>query len=65
MAPIEEWDTGNFQKFYNFLLECQSITGSKEWNPPDTPDLICILLSKLFEKIRDKRVRAVRNKESQ
>ena len=35
------------EKFFNFLLKCDSITQAREWNPLDTPDLIYILLSKL------------------
>ena len=50
---------GSFQKFYNFLVKCKSITKSRECNPLDTPDVICMLLSKLPGKIRDQWVRAV------
>ena len=35
------------QKFFNFLLKCESITQTREWNPLDTPDLIYMFLSKL------------------
>ena len=51
---MKNGDGGSFQKFYNFLVKCESITKSREWNPLDTPDAICMLLSKLPGKIRDK-----------
>ena len=55
-------DGSNLLKFYNFLLKCESITESREWNPRDTPDMICILLFKLPRKIRDKWFQALMNK---
>ena len=56
---LKNGDGANFQKFYNFLVKCGSITKSREWNPLDNPDVICMLLSKLSGKIRDKWVQAV------
>ena len=56
---LKNGDGGSFQKFYNFLVKCESIAKSREWNPLDTPDVICMLLSKLPGKIRDKWVRTV------
>ena len=56
---LKNGDGGSFQKLYNFLVKCQSITKSREWNPLDTPDVICMMLSKLPGKIRDKWLRAV------
>ena len=56
---LKNGDGRSFQKFYNFLVKCENITKSREWNPLDTPDVICMLLSKLHEKIRHKWVRAV------
>ena len=56
---LNNGDGGSFRKFYNFLVKCGNITKSREWNPLDTPDVICMLLSKLHEKIRHKWVRAV------
>ena len=40
-------DADSFQKFCNFLVKCESITQSSQWNPLDTPGGICMLLSKL------------------
>ena len=56
---LKNGDGGDFQKFYNFLVKCESITKSREWNPLDTPDVIFMLLSKLHGKIRVRWVRAV------
>ena len=58
---IRNGDGESYQKFYNFLLKCESITQAKEWNLLDTPDVICMLLSKLPGGIRDKWVRVVMN----
>ena len=49
------------EKFYNFLLKCESITQAREWNPFDIPDIICMLLSKLTGVIRDKWVKVLMN----
>ena len=58
---IRNGDGESYQKFYNFLLKCESITQAREWNPLDTPDVICMLLSKLPGVARDKWVRVVTN----
>ena len=55
-------DGSNFPKFYNFLVKCESIAKSRERNPRDTPDMICMLLFKLPGKIRDKWFQALMNK---
>ena len=57
---MKEWpqikvgDAAGFWKFYNFLLKCQSIVGGNKWNALDSPDLICMLLSKLPDQPRDR-----------
>ena len=62
---IETWpqvkngDADSFQKFYNFLVKCENITQSSQWNPLDTTDVICMLLAKLPGNLRDKWVRLV------
>ena len=40
-------------------MKWESITKSREWSQLDTPDVICMLLSKFPGKIRDKWVQAV------
>ena len=62
---VKEWpqikvgDAAGFQKFYNFLLKCQSMIGGNKWNALDSPDSIRLLLPKLPGQIRDKQKREV------
>ena len=49
---VKNGDADSFQKFCNFLVKCENITQASQWNPLDTPDVICMLLSKLPEKLR-------------
>ena len=58
---IRNGDGKSYQKFYNFLLKCERITQAREWNPLDTPDVICMLLSELPGIIKDERLRLVMN----
>ena len=51
---IKVGDAAGFQKFYNFLLKCQSIIGGNKWNALDSLDSICMLLSKLPGQLRDR-----------
>ena len=57
---LKEWpqikvgDTAGFQKFYYFLLKCQSIIGGNKWNALDSPESICMSLSKLPGQLRDR-----------
>ena len=50
---VKEWpqikfgDVKAFRKFYNFLLKGESISGSQQWNPMDTPEMLCMLIAKL------------------
>ena len=43
----------SLQKFCNFLVKCESITQLSQWKPVDTPDTICVILSKLPGNLRD------------
>ena len=54
-----EKDGESYQKFYNFLLKCESIAQARESNPLDTPDAIIMPLPKHPAIIRDKWVRVV------
>ena len=51
---IKNGNADGFQKFCDFLLMCESITQSSQWNPLDTLDVICMLLSKFTGNLRDK-----------
>ena len=50
---VKDWpqikfgDAKAFRKFYNFLLKCESISGSQNWNAMDTPEMLCMLIAKL------------------
>ena len=56
---VKNDDADSFQKFRNFLIKCESITQSSQWNPLDKSDAIFMLLSKLSENLRGKWVRLV------
>ena len=51
MAPEE--------RFQNFLVKCENIDHLQSWNVLNTPDIICMLLSKLLGSARDKWSRKV------
>ena len=59
---IRSGDAEGYQRFYNFLRKCESITQSAQWNQLDTPDVICMLLAKLPGHTRDKWARCVKYK---
>ena len=40
--------------FYNFLLKCESATLGQNWNVLDTPEMMCLVLSKLPRNTREK-----------
>ena len=44
---VKTGDANSLQKFCNFLVKCEIITQSSQWNTLDTPDVFCMLLSKL------------------
>ena len=56
---IRSGDAGGYQRLYNFLQKCRSITQSAQWNQLDTPDTICMLLAKLPDQTRDKLTKSV------
>ena len=64
---IKVGDASGFWKFYNFLLKCQSIIGRNKWNALDSPESICMLLSKLPGELGDRwnrEVYSIRAKDS-
>ena len=58
---VKNDDVDSFQKFCDFLVKCESITQSSQWNPLDTPGVICMLLVKLPGNLRGKWVRLAMN----
>ena len=58
---VKNDDVDSFQKYCDFLVNCESITQSSQWNPLDTPGVICMLLVQLPGNLRGKWVRLVMN----
>ena len=56
---VKEWpqikfgDAKAFQKFYDFLLKRESVSGSQQWNAVDTPEKLCMLIAKLLGGLID------------
>ena len=48
-----------YQKLQNFLINCENIGHLQSWNVFNTPDIICMLLSKSPGSARDKWSRKV------
>ena len=70
---IKQWpqmkpgDAEAYRKFYNFLLKCENITQMQAWGVLDTPEIMCMLLSKIPGETRDKwssRVQLIRRKQA-
>ena len=62
---IKQWpqikfgDAKGFRKFHNFLFKCRSVSASQRWNALDTPDMLCIMVSKLPGGIMERWNRSV------
>ena len=39
-----------YRRFYNFLLKFESATYGQNWNTIDTPEMMCLVLSKLMKR---------------
>ena len=50
-----------YSRFYNFLLKCENATYQQNWNTTDTPEMMCLVLSKLSGNSREKWKRTVLN----
>ena len=53
MAPLKAGDATAFKKLFNFLIKCQTIEVDGRYNPLDTPEIICMVLSKLLVHLED------------
>ena len=60
-AQVKFGDAKAFPKFFNFLLKCESISNNQHWNALDTPEILCMLISKLPGVLMDRRNRKVQN----
>ena len=47
MVPLKSGDATAFRKLFNFLIKCQTIEVDGHYNPLDTTEIICTVLSKL------------------
>ena len=54
MVPLKAGDATAFKKLFNFLIKCQTIEVDGHYNPLDTPEIICMVLSKLPLHLQDR-----------
>ena len=54
-------DAKAFHKFFDFLLKCESVSDNQQWNALDTPEILCMLISKLPGVLMDRWNRNVQN----
>ena len=52
-------DGAAFQKLHNFLIKYESATYGETWNALDTPEMMCLVLSKLLGHTRERWNRSV------
>ena len=71
MSPIKPGDISAFRKLFNFLIKCQSLSRSNQNNSLATPEIFCMILSKLPVHLQDRwgrntlKVRRFHSRESQ
>ena len=41
-----------FRNFHNFVLKCETFSKITNWNPLETPETLCVLVSKLPSGLR-------------
>ena len=64
---IKQWpqikfgDARAFRKFHTFLLKCRTMSFNQRWNASDSPDILCMLISKLPGEIMERWNRKVLN----
>ena len=54
-------DAKGFRQFYNFLVKCEGVARDQGWNIINTPDILCMLVSKLPNGLIDRWNRVVYN----
>ena len=52
--PIKFGDVIAFRRVHSFLLRCQSVATNRRWNALDTPNILCMLTSKLPSGIMER-----------
>ena len=53
-SQIKPGDAEAYRKIHNFSLKCENITQSQTWDVLGTPEIKCMLLSKLPGETRGK-----------
>ena len=54
LASVKPGDASGFRKFYSFVLKCETLSERTVWNALETPETLCILVSKLPGSIKDR-----------
>ena len=54
LAPVKPDDAMGFRKFHNFFPECKVFSKSTNWNSLETPETLCVFVSKLPGGLRDR-----------
>ena len=54
MFKIKSGDAAAFRKLFHFLIRCQTMSYGTSKNPLDSPDVICMILSKVPRHLQDK-----------
>ena len=54
LTSVKPGDASDFRKFYSFVLKCETFSKSTAWNALETPETLCILVSKLPGSLRDR-----------
>ena len=54
LPSVKPGDASGFRMFYNFVLKCETFAKSTNWNALETPETLCILVSKLPGGLRDR-----------
>ena len=47
LPSVKPGEASGFRKFYSFVLKCETFSKSTAWNALETPETLCILVSKL------------------
>ena len=53
LPPVKPGDASGFRNFYNFVLKCETFSKCTCWNALETPETLCILVSKFPGRLRD------------
>ena len=53
-ASAKPGDASSFRKFYSFVSKCETFSKNTAWNALETPETLCILVSKLPGSLRDR-----------